>query len=405
MQQERELLAKHIFPQLHQLCEARGGSFVDIDLRWGITEEQKAEGMVLPICLEEIQKPQTIFIGMLGDRYGWLPNPMPGDLLQHQGWLSEHFGKSVTELEILHGVLNHPPKAIKAFFYFRSKVYSLSFPIAEHANLIETAPEQIDKLNRLKDRIRLSGFPVRENYSNPEALAQLVLADITGVINQYFSRSGVSGLDRDRAQHMAFAHQRSIYYFPREREWSALSKAVACLPKGCGVVIAGETGIGKTSLLSNWALARFDESQHKFLFIHFVGVSPQSTDCTAMVLRLIGDIKTHFAIERELPANTNSLREDLTNWLSMAAVKGGGTFILDGLDQMEDREGALDLTWLPQVIPDGIRFILSASPGRTLDELVRRNWIVLLLDNLVGPEKMAFTQTYLKHFGKTLPKS
>lgn len=54
MQTEREELVKRIFPQLRKLCEDRFVTWGEVDLRWGITDEQTAEGKVLPIGLEEI---------------------------------------------------------------------------------------------------------------------------------------------------------------------------------------------------------------------------------------------------------------------------------------------------------------------------------------------------------------
>lgn len=55
MQAEREELVKRVFPELRDLCEERGVTFTEVDLRWGVTDEAKAEGRVLPICLEEIR--------------------------------------------------------------------------------------------------------------------------------------------------------------------------------------------------------------------------------------------------------------------------------------------------------------------------------------------------------------
>ena len=63
MQAEREELVKRIFPQLRKLCEERGVTWGEVDLRWGVTEEQKAEGKVLPICLAEIRGFRPYFIG------------------------------------------------------------------------------------------------------------------------------------------------------------------------------------------------------------------------------------------------------------------------------------------------------------------------------------------------------
>jgi hypothetical protein len=51
---ERDELVKQVFPELRDLCESRGVTWGEVDLRWGITDEQKAEGQVLPLCLAEI---------------------------------------------------------------------------------------------------------------------------------------------------------------------------------------------------------------------------------------------------------------------------------------------------------------------------------------------------------------
>ena len=46
MQEDRDYLVKFVFPQLRKLCESRGVTWGEVDLRWGITEEEAAEGEV-----------------------------------------------------------------------------------------------------------------------------------------------------------------------------------------------------------------------------------------------------------------------------------------------------------------------------------------------------------------------
>lgn len=116
MQAERDELVKRFFPQLRKLCEERGVTWGEVDLRWGITDEQKAEGKVLPICLAEIEHCRPYFIGMLGERYGWIDDEIPQAVVEQYEWLNEFKGKSVTELEILHGVLRDPEMSGHAFF-------------------------------------------------------------------------------------------------------------------------------------------------------------------------------------------------------------------------------------------------------------------------------------------------
>src|SRR5438445_1856828 len=100
---ERDYLVKFTFPQLRKLCESRGVTWGEVDLRWGVTDEAATEGKVLPICLEEINRCRPYFIALLGERYGWIPEQISSELLEKEPWLREQLGegKSVTELEIL----------------------------------------------------------------------------------------------------------------------------------------------------------------------------------------------------------------------------------------------------------------------------------------------------------------
>jgi hypothetical protein len=124
MQEEREELVMQIFPQLRRLCESCGVTWREVDLRWGVPDEAKAEGKVLPMCLQEIEHCRPYFIGLLGERYGWIPEEFSPHLLQTQPWLKQHHGKSVTALAILHGLLENPVMEKRVFFYFSDAAYA-----------------------------------------------------------------------------------------------------------------------------------------------------------------------------------------------------------------------------------------------------------------------------------------
>jgi hypothetical protein len=177
---------------------------VDVDLRWGITEEEAQQGKVLPICLAEIDRSRPYFLGFIGERYGWVPKKHEYDqsLILEQTWLDEHRGgKSVTELEMLHGVLNNPAMRGCALFYFRDSAYSNS----KGGAYLSEGPEYSRKLEALKDKIRTSGFPVLENYTNPEALADRVREDLWKVIDEAFPPEDVPDpLTLERRKHEAY---------------------------------------------------------------------------------------------------------------------------------------------------------------------------------------------------------
>jgi len=189
--EERDLLVKQVFPELRRKARARGVEVVDVDLRWGITEEESRQGRVIPICLGEIDRCRPYFVGMLGERYGWIPpaDQYSPEVIERQLWLKDHLGGvSVTELEILHGVLNDPAMAGRAFFYFRDPAWSTSQ--SEPGFVCET-PEEEAKLADLKQRIRSSGFAVAENLADPKSLADQSSVPWSGVtLEEQPRRSG-----------------------------------------------------------------------------------------------------------------------------------------------------------------------------------------------------------------------
>jgi hypothetical protein len=159
---ERDLLTRQVFPELRRRARDRRVEIVGIDLRWGITEEESAQGETLPICLAEIDRSRPFFLGLLGERYGWIPEPgqVPRHLFESQPWLLRlESGASVTEMEILHGVLNNPDMAGRALFYFRSPQWSEG----RGPDFRSESPAEALRLDSLKERIRRSGFAVRED--------------------------------------------------------------------------------------------------------------------------------------------------------------------------------------------------------------------------------------------------
>ena len=55
MQDERDYLMKRTFPKLRKLAAERDVTLTELDLRWGITEEESKSGKVVEICLREIE--------------------------------------------------------------------------------------------------------------------------------------------------------------------------------------------------------------------------------------------------------------------------------------------------------------------------------------------------------------
>ena len=121
---ERDELVKYIIPKLKTLCEYRGVTLNEIELRWGITDEEVAEGKALLICLDEIDRSRPFFLCMLGERYGWTPDSISENLLENYPLLSNMQGKSITECL----KSNLPERGVATVLKFR---FPLSFVLGE----------------------------------------------------------------------------------------------------------------------------------------------------------------------------------------------------------------------------------------------------------------------------------
>src|SRR5512132_2756205 len=81
MHAERDHLVKVVFPALREELDRFRVHLIDIDLRWGVTREQAENDQALALCLRQIDECRPFFVGILGERYGWVPARHPADAL------------------------------------------------------------------------------------------------------------------------------------------------------------------------------------------------------------------------------------------------------------------------------------------------------------------------------------
>ena len=401
--EERELLAKRIFPALRKRLQERFVELVDVDLRWGITPEAAERGEVLPICLAEIDRSRPWFIGMLGERYGWVPpaDKYDSGLIEQRPWLAEHQGgKSVTELEILHAVLNDPEMAGRAFFYFRAPAYARR----KGGDYVSASSEDAARLASLKDRIRASGFPVVEDYPNPEALAERIEADLWAVLDQAYPKADTpDAFTREQRRHEAYASPRRRLYLGGECYQTALDEALASGEQR--ILIGGHSGGGKSALIANWVQRRRQAYPAEQIHEYYLGASVDAASPVSLVRHLIERIKRITGSQDEISADPQALFDSLPIWLADASAHAGKEgyrwiITLDGLNGVTDLR---DLRWLPGFLPERVHLLVSCLPGEVRDSLAARGtWQEVDVQPLTLTEQRELLQTYLGHYNKTL---
>lgn len=244
MQGERDYLIKYTFPRLRHLASRRDVTLTELDLRWGITEEESRTGKVVEICLKEIENSIPFFIGIIGNRYGWQPSERDiCDSEEMKGrfrWVYDDIkdGLSVTEMEMQYGVLRRSSTMNASFYIKRS---------GENSSECDS-PEMLETL---KKNVRNNGrYPVYE-YSTFEELAERVENEFIEMLERIFPESDDSGCNREASLQHCIVRQLCDVYVGNEEERKKIDDFVFNSPKAY-LTVSGPSGIGKSAFLANW---------------------------------------------------------------------------------------------------------------------------------------------------------
>lgn len=407
---ERNFLATQVLPAVRRHCVLRGVQFTEIDLRWGITEEEARRGDVTHLCLREIdlsRHSRPFFIGMLGERYGWVPDAGQVDavLAMHdfgQAQRAELLAASVTELEILYGPLRDLAYANGALFYLRSPALSaaLAADSVDDANpvaFIDADPAARAAQAHLKDRLRAARVVRVDGY---DTVAQ------AGADIQRMLLAEVERLSRGAAAPAQWLAARRLAdeALPRAAE-SAWLSAWAERPAGGGrdnlLLLAGEPGSGKSTLLAHWM--RDYQASHPdtgFVFYPFVGGGGSTPlQFIHFVLQSLGLDDDDFAtlVNQDLDMQVLGLHRIL------ARIDTPLIIVADGIDVLGD-ERRTSLQWVPADLAPQVKMILSSNLAQHDTALARRGAGVHHIGRFDAAEADAFIQHYLARFGKRLPE-
>ncbi|CAF0741223.1 unnamed protein product [Brachionus calyciflorus] len=152
---EREHLVKVVFPELREWCFKRNLDLIECDLRWGVPSDSTTEDTILT-CLTEIDRcyeendGHPFFIGMLGDKYGWVPKyeELPFNITKEYDWVPNI---SITHMEFLHGALRCRNK--NACFFIRDNLTQI--PNEYKDKFFESNKLSKSQLDALKKKLKL----------------------------------------------------------------------------------------------------------------------------------------------------------------------------------------------------------------------------------------------------------
>ena len=389
MQDERDYLMKRTFPKLKRLAAERDVTLTELDLRWGITEEEAESGKVVEICLREIENSVPFFIGIIGNRYGWVPgkDELGAGVTDRfpcvDGYLKRHL--SVTEMEMQFGVLDRK-EDVHAYFYIKD----------------QEAPDEPGMLRRLKNAVRKSRYP-SSGYSSVEDLAAQVERDFTDMLNRLFPETRLTLLEKTRIAQRAFMRQLCQSYIRVEKNFKYLDRWLADWDKH-QLVITGASGLGKSALMAKWVQEKLAQQGRDYdIICHFTGNGGSEATKESVAEALCREIVALLGEEAGGTESADGKKDDLDALFSRVASTGKRLLIvIDAINQISDADQAKTLNWLP-LLPKNIKILFSTlEDDPTMDVFRARNYPVLMLQPLGRKPRRRLVSDYLHTFGKRL---
>ena len=422
----------------------------EIDLRWGVTQEESASGKAIEICLDEIDRSE-IFLCLIGSRYGWIPDEYEiGDEARFE-WINKDpavQGHSITELEIMRGALNPndsiAPKLSHALFYFRDD-QSLLEDLADQPEVLSDLTDgtchvragekrferdrmKEDKLVQLKDKIRAHSsvdnevtVSLTENYkslsvyngadanevdlSAQEVFCAQVLEDLKRAIDNLHPRtkalrgSKVSEHEIQKECESSYAEHRLLHFQARGDQVQRILDFVDCrLVKG-PLLVSGETGLGKTSVVLKACQlleTRPGWTQENVIVKFIAGSSPGSCQAHNMLRSLILQLREHIS------AFKPRRRVDHLWSLLRTSVKVGATLTYGSkLNRIGMTHNKTRI--LPNELAGSFQELADFF-NRTLVEACSFAKVVLVIDNLENMVRDSSHVTALQWLPQKMPK-
>ena len=354
LQKERQHLFDTVFPAIRDFCKKRNVLLLERDLRWGITEEESNNGQTLEICLDSINEARPFFIGIIGDRYGWIPKieeiSSESTLLQRYPGIKNHIAesKSITEMEFLYGALEATGEIEAAFFIKNNPVNT-------------EGKEAAEKLSALTQKVLAHDKYEKYPFDDAEDLGRKILSYLESCIEKRFPDENLSSTHIiDSTQQLHVRQDTKVYVSRKEAEVSVFEFIDS--PTSIGL-ITGESGAGKSMLVS-YVIENINKSQSPVnVILCKIGLTSHTTNKRDIAKYLNDKIIELSDGKATKILDIGNEDENLSRWLlsSLEQVPRSQKLmiILDGIDALEQRDETHLLKWLP-AMPSGQKILFTS---------------------------------------------
>ncbi len=431
MQAERSYLKAIVFPKVEEELRKKRISLEIVDLRWGVdtasVKEEEREATVLQVVLEEIRRCKPFFIGLLGDRYGWVP---PEERMKiatiGEKLILPAKGKSVTALEIEFGVLASAEQLNRSVFYLRDRLPYDDFTPEKAASYCDefdpdltptVKKERKTSLETLKVSIR-KHFEAKQQpgkvktyqaqwdkdlrrVKGLESWGEQVVKDILQECAKHAEDTWDQVPQNQPEQELALldafieshthittinidkGEEQVATFCGRKKLLDELTLHLLSDQGNSGLVLTGASGSGKSAVFS--MAYKMMQQEGCFVLAHSAGISTETKSVAGLLrswnwqlsvflqlkeedetLQSPGDtvgLLLREPDQKETKTGIEKLQERFAELIYLTAGKTKVVLLIDALDCFEPTDRAAYMTWMPAVLPSNVRILVTAITG------------------------------------------
>jgi len=423
MHAERDYLREHAFRRLSAELSKEGYGFSPVDLRGSVEETYgDAERNVFHMCLRRVDDCRPRFVGLVGDRYGWVCyneqiehsatqenirlRHVVDDICGESGLQKDEIrDKSMTHIEMIYGLKQM--ERDECFFYFRN-----ALPFERMGRDKSLYCEKPEKQKELKAWIKreFASLPGHcHNYGATWIGEGLPLTDLEELDRQVYQDLHDSLMAEIAALQKTDADPQEAYIssllasslqrtklLDQLRDFAMTSSSDHCM------LIVAKDGSGKSTLLAQ--LANRLQGEDAVVLPHFAALNDEFSEIITLYRRLTRELITNAGAQK-LPVLTitddeGDWREMFVTRLAEAAASKRVILIVDSIDQLHTTL-ANPMSFVGR-LPVNTVFIASGGPD--FKPPATMDIIPLVVDNneLTDEELESMLTAYAEVYGKTL---
>ncbi len=377
MQRERDILARSVFPKLRERLTRSKVALYEVDLRWGITQQDAENQRAVTICLEEIDACHPLFVCMLGERYGWRPPALDQqDLRPAASAPGCDTAPSITEMEIRRALskMEHAIAGPRPVFFFRARKLS---------DQLGSACDDPKAMASLKALICAHDAALVHEYADFETFEAQAYKAIEAVLDEWLA-AGISAHAAQTAQELE-----------RVELMKALSRSCA---RSRPVVLTGLPGSGLSSVGRRWLSSAGD---HGVLIDARAGGSGGITN-------VLSDARVRLGLRADLESRPATSMEDelyaLIADVQHQRLEGVRIFV-DHFEEAHIAEAQADLGCFPQKLPGSLQIVIGTRSARLLAIAAQMRFDIVTVPPVERAAAREYARTYLQSYGKRLTQA